>query len=148
MISRYLEAFQKLQESDGVEFIGDLLVVEKLPAPQARSVGGLLVQDSSHARSAFAEETRPHLALVVAVGQGYYGDDDKEIALNTKPGDIVLVPPQSIKYFSAFGALANYQPDTIGITRDGEVQMRFRGAEAYQQAFDILNKYAKDTASV
>lgn len=147
MTSRYLEAFQKLQASNNVEFIGDLLVVEKLSIPQARSVGDLLVQDSDHARSAFSEATRPHLALVVAVGEGYYSDD-KDVALNTKPGDIVLVPPQSIKYFSAFGALANYQPDTLGITRDGEVQMRFRGAEAYEQAFDILNKYAKDTTSV
>lgn len=140
MESKYLKAFEELSKTQAVELIGDLLVVERLPEPEARDLGGIIVQDGDHVRAMFGSESRPHLALVVATGKGYYSDAGS-VELNTKPGDIVVIGNASVKYFSSFGLLDNYAPDSLGITRDSDVQIRFRGKDGYKQAFDILNQY-------
>lgn len=139
MNSRYLNKIQAMvRDNDSLELIGDLLIVEKLPEPEARKVGGLYMQGSSHARSEMGLDTRPNMVLVVAVGKGYY-DEDKNIDLNVKPGDVILVPHASVKWFSSFGDMLGYDPDTLGLTREVEIQMRFKGIEAYEEAFKKLN---------
>lgn len=143
MRSRYLDRFQAVQNHDSLEMIGDLLVVEKLKEPE-KKVGSLYVPEIKHVRSSMGADTQPCFLIVVAVGKGYYDDATKtEIPLNVKPGDIIMVGNASVKYFSTFGDLQDYEPDSLGITRESEIQMRFRGEDGYSAIFDILNSYGR-----
>lgn len=144
--SRYQEAFERLKDNteEAYELIGDCLLVEQLKEPE-RKIGSFIMVDAQGKQKGSLSQDRPHFVQVLAVGKGYYDDDTKEdVPLNVKPGDIVLVGPLSVKYFSFFGDMQKYEPDSIGITREAEVQMRFRGKEGYAKAFEILNQSLKD----
>jgi co-chaperonin GroES (HSP10) len=143
--SRYLEQFKQLKATgnDYYELIGDVLIVEKLAEEERKTASGLVLATGSKQVNAL-ENTKAIFCLVLAVGKGFYDEvSGKEVDLNVQPGDIILIGETSAKYFSFFGSLQNYEPHTIGITREAEVQLRFRGAEGYEKAFKLLNQFAK-----
>jgi hypothetical protein len=45
----------------------------------------------------------------------------------------------SVKWFS-FMDIDNYEPYSVGLTREGEMQFRFKGAQAYEDYFKAINK--------
>lgn len=143
-MSTYLKAFKELAESGAMnyELMGDNLIVEKIKEEE-RKVGGLFIASVSSHRNTL-ETDKPHFVRVLAVGKGFYNDETKEpIDLDVKPGDIILVGPVSVKYFSYFGGLNNYEPDSIGITKDAEILLKFKGEEGYNETFNILNRLTK-----
>lgn len=140
MTSRYSERFESLKKEGHSSFVlvGNTLLVEKIKAPE-RKVGSLFVPTDVKQRGSFDQDIAVFVR-VLAVGEGYYDDVTKEdLPLDVQVGDIILVGQLSVKYFSFFGELQNYEPDTIGITRESEIQLRFRGEEGYKEAFRILN---------
>lgn len=129
------------EASEAYTLTGDVMLVERIKAPE-RKVGSIIMAEVKNQRTALGDG--PHFVTVLAVGPGYYDDETKApIALEAEPGDIILVGPASVKYFSFFGDLTNYEPDAIGITRATEIQMRFRGKEGYEKVFSILNGKVK-----
>jgi len=91
------------------------------------------------------EANRPVMCRVVAVGEGYY-DDDKDVPLDSKVGDVVLVGQLSVNWFSVFGPIVCDAKTQLGITREAEIKMMVRGEENYKKMGTILRDavYATD----
>lgn len=145
--SRYVNAFGKLAEQapSSYQLIGDCILVERIKEPEKKTASGIIYGiDTGNRQLGTIAADRPHWVRVLAVGEGYYDDTTKEsVPLNVNPGDIVLVSGISVKYFSTFGELNGCKPDEIGITRESEIQLRFKGSEGYAEAFRCLNQFVE-----
>lgn len=141
MESKYLNRFTKLVRDgkDLVQLRGDRVLVEVLPKEELKSAGGLYMATSDSHRTD-TKENQATLALVLMTGEGYYdestGDD---LPLGVKPGDVVLLADMGLKRYTTFPGLTEYTANTIALTRDSEIHMIFRGAEAYEKAKGLLN---------
>lgn len=141
MKSLYLERFQKLPKMPAT-LRGNLILVEKIPEPEKKTKAGIILpSDNSHRQLNSIGADAPNFCIVLQVGEGYVSDEGTLVpdSMETKPGDIVLLPKLSIKYFSQFADLDDYKPDTIGIAKETEVQMLFRGEGEYLEYFNQLN---------
>ena len=138
--SKYINRFTNAGEmKESVELIGDCLLVEKIKDEELTTKSGLIIATSSRQIGTFAEN-KPVWVRVLMVGEGYYDSEtDTSIPLNAKPGDIALVGQVSTKWFSVFGELKNYEPETIGLTRESEIQLRFKGEDGFKTTFERLN---------
>jgi co-chaperonin GroES (HSP10) len=142
--SLYLKRFQNLDDTRSIHFLlkGNLILVEKLPEPEKRTKGGIILpSDNSHRQLNSIGADAPNFCVVLQVGEGYYNDNGVliEDSMDVKVGDIVLLPKLSIKYFSIFADLEDYKPDTIGIAKETEIQMIFNQVEGYYEYFRQLN---------
>jgi len=140
--SRYLRAFQNLKETgnDTFQLIGDCLLVERIAEAEVKTKSGLVIATpSDHIRNSY-NENKPLFARVILVGEGFYDSETgQDTPLDVGVGDIILVGQLSVQWFSTFGELDGYEHNTIGITRESEIKMRFKGEEGKQRAFQILS---------
>jgi hypothetical protein len=146
--SRYISAFHGLDSEvkDDLELIADAILVEFIPDPEVKTKSGLLLQTKEASNDNWRNSTaadKPVLVRALKVGKGYYDNDtDETIPLNCSPGDILLVGRQSTKWFSHFAGITDYSPNTIGLTRESEIQARFVGGDkAYEKVSATLNKH-------
>lgn len=140
MQSKYLARFEKLaaEGQSLYELVGDALLVERITGEQ-KTASGLVLAEDPRMRGGL-QAGKSQFVIVVAVGKGWYNEENGEtVALDVQPGDIILIGEASVKYFSLFGSLDKYETDTLGITREGEIQLRFKGQEAYATSFTLLN---------
>lgn len=145
--SEHLEAFQalSLKARDSYELIGDCLIVEHLPEPEKKTASGIILDTERHNNNNQTNSVamnKPVWVRVLAVGEGYYDDETGEsVELSVKPGDIVMVGTMSVKWFSIFGDILvdSKGVSQIGLTRESEIQIRFKGEDGYKQAFNVLN---------
>lgn len=135
--SKYLERFKRLPP-DVFVLIGDLVLVERVPFEERKSAGGLILNagQGEKARSTVKADL-PHFVHVLAVGKGYYDEEKGDVPLDVKQGDIVLVAPESVRWFSDL-EIPDYQQYEIGLIREQEVNLRFAGKEAFDKAFGYL----------
>jgi co-chaperonin GroES (HSP10) len=151
--SKYLEAFEKLKTkfTDKFHLTGDCLLVESLPNLEAskeviRADGtkvSLFMTAGDTKKIDGLELNKPTFARVIACGEGFYKDQDGdmvEVPLEVKPGDVVLISPMSVKWFSILGGIVFTKEQAIGITRESEVQMHFKGEETYDHFFHNLHQ--------
>lgn len=140
----WLKKFEELaaNAAETHTLVGDVLIVQAIKLPEQKTASGILIGVKAGRQTGGLADGRAHFAKVLAVGKGYFdeADSDKPIPLDTKPGDIVLLSELSVKWLSSFGDLNGYEPDTIGLARESDVQLRFNGAEGWSSAFGILNK--------
>lgn len=148
--SKYLKAFSQTNPAD-IEIIGDILLIELIPDTEMTTKSGIILSaglDKNQINGLSAD--KPQFARVLMAGAGYYDDSAsdsiKEVPLDTKPGDIVLVGRTSIKPFSVFGGLISNGQAQVGLCREGDVQIRFRGDDAYNRFFGALNRAAESEA--
>lgn len=141
--SPYPKAFEKLAECrEAFELIGDCILVEEIEDDEFRTQGGLIIASGTKQING-VEADKPTFARVLWVGEGYYDDDSgKSIPLNVEPGDVILVGRHSIKRFSVFGSIL-YSGTRIGLTRESEIQLRFKGEAGYDRFFGTLNSAIK-----
>lgn len=156
--SLYLEKFKKLanEQSDAFTLIGDFILVERIPDEEIKRKSGLIIPDMTK-RTALNTLTgdKPNWVRVLLVGPGYYSQDTDEngnitertVPLDVKPGDIALVSQVSVRYFSTF-AIDGYEADTIGLTKESEIQLRFHGEDGYNRVFNCLNGSGEARAEV
>jgi co-chaperonin GroES (HSP10) len=150
--SRYRTQFDRLATLDPkpYELTADYLLVERIPDEELKTKSGLILASVQTNALNTLTADKPQWARVLACGEGYYSleedaegnEVEKTTPLNAKPGDIVLVSKLSVKYFSLFGELDGYEPDSIGLTKESEIQLRFKGEEGYREAFASLNGIA------
>lgn len=138
--SKYLEAFKLANGLDKVELIGDAILVEKIPPEEKKTKSGLIVTTHlDHKQTSTLGQDLPTFVHVIAVGKGYYDPETKEdVPLSIQPGDIILVGQLSVKWFS-FMDIDGYEPYSVGLTREAEMQFRFKGAQAYSDYFKAIN---------
>jgi co-chaperonin GroES (HSP10) len=139
MQSKYLAQFQRLVEkgSDTFTLNGDRILVEVLPKEELK-IGSIIMAPNKDHRNQ-TEESRACLVLVLLIGEGYVDDDGKDIPLMYKPGEILLVPEPSIRFFSQFPGLPNYTSNAIGLMREGDAHMSWDNFEQYELYKKALN---------
>jgi len=144
--SKYLPAFEaaKAEVDESGILTGDLLMVEKIDQPEIKSTGGIILSASvDHRQTNSIGANMPHFVRVLAVGKGFYNEETGEdVPVEVKPGDIILVGEQSVKWM-AHWPLLNYTPFQIGLTREAEIQIKFKGEEGFNKLFDALNRTLK-----
>lgn len=140
--SKYLNRFQNMSAryKEDYQLIGDCILVEKIPQEERKTQAGIIVRAGMNERAKDTMSTDvPSFYYVLAVGEGYYKEDTQEsVPLNVKPGDIILVGNHSVRLFSDLD-IQDYQSYDIGITRETEATLIFRGQEAYSRVFGALN---------
>lgn len=144
-MSKYLKALEHAasEGKSNYQLVGDCLIVEVLKDEEFKTKSGLILASGTKAQINGIDANKPLWARVLMVGEGYYDTDEDgnqtEVPLETKPGDVILIGKQSIEYFSVFGRLPNYGDTQLGLVRDGEVRMRFRGQEGFDKFFELAN---------
>jgi hypothetical protein len=159
MKSKYLKAFQQTAESQRPDYqlIGDFLLVELIPDDEFKTKSGIILQtDLSKSQTNGIHTDKPTFVRVLMTGEGYFDDSDKmddedasegprTIPLESQPGDIALVGRTSIKFFSVFGKLVSYGETQLGLCRESDIQMRFKGQEGFDRFFGALNQATEAT---
>ena len=138
--SKYLPAFEKMAAEGKEAFVlnSEFILVEEIAMGEVKSQGGIIMTTDKKMPDGFGQN-KPTLATVLMVGAGYYDDETGEsIPLDVKPGDIVLVGGQSIKWLSYLGPVISVEGARVGISTAGEIQLKFNGAEGYQKVYSIL----------
>lgn len=139
--TNYLDRFKRLSDFPGFEIMGDTIVVEQLAEDEIKTSSGLVIATPDNHKTKNMSEKKSLFVRVLAVGKGYYDEDnDVDVPLDTRPGDICMVGQTSVLYFSVFGDLQDYEPEKIGITKENQIQMRFRGEGVYDAVFEALNR--------
>jgi co-chaperonin GroES (HSP10) len=144
--SKYLEAFVAAgQEGKNLfQLVGDCLLVELIKDEEFKTKSGIILQtELSKNQNNGLYADKPTFVRVLLVGNGYFDTDEdgkiKDVPLESKAGDIVLVGRTSIKQFSVFGKLVSYGETQIGLVREADVQLRFNGQEGFDRFFEIIN---------
>lgn len=138
MQSKWLERFKHLSFNEPhrgcMRVYGDTLIVEKLPPQEVATKSGIIIADASTHKKTMADGVMS-LAVVLMVGEGTYDEDGVEQELTTQVGDVIVVNPLAVEWWSHL-PLAGYEPDTIGYIREGQVRITFPD---YNKAFEVLN---------
>lgn len=138
MESKYLNQFKQITS---LRLRGNRILVEILPKLEIKTAGGLIMAASLSDHRSTLEANRAVLAYVLAVGEGYYHDETEEtVALDVKPGNIILVSGYGLRAFSDFPGVIGYKQDDICMIRDSDINAVWENSEAYAQ-------YAKELAS-
>lgn len=147
--SRYLEAFKTLKKEakEAYQLMGDALIVEEMEeANEVKTKSGIVIQGSSRNADGF-EQNKPTFVRVLDIGAGYFDEEGKDIPLEVQPGDIILVGALSVKWLSTFGSVVSLgKGERIGITREAEIQLRFKGQHGYDEVFRILGAASEPRA--
>ena len=142
--SKYLSRFADTFDLKGTYNLkGNRLLVERILDPERTTKSGIILDTGDNTSSQFNTigSDKPLFFIVLDIGEGYT-DDDGNISqkdMDVSIGDIIMLPKLSVKYFSIFGDLVNYVPDTIGIARESDIEIRFSGIEGYEAYFKTLN---------
>jgi co-chaperonin GroES (HSP10) len=138
--SKYLNRFKKLRECGTGEYtlIGNRLLVEVLPKEELKSAGGLVIATTLNQKSD-TTANQATLAIVLLVGEGYYDEDGNDAPMPFEVGNIVLVSDMGLKKYTSFPGMAAYTENSIALTRDSEVHLKFPSVEAYEKVKELLN---------
>jgi co-chaperonin GroES (HSP10) len=140
-LSKYLSAFKAMKEqlSPQYELIGDCILVEELPKEEVKTKSGLILESGGARKVDGLDMNKPLFVRVLAVGEGYYDETTgNEIPLNVQVGDIILVGRIGVNFFSTFCGLVSETGNQIGLSRESEIRMRFKGEEGYQAVQQLL----------
>lgn len=145
--SKYLEAFQAEGLSDLVELYGDAILVEIPKDEPIKTSSGIYIATTEKVGLDSLSKDKPYFVHVIAVGKGYYDEETHEdVPLNVQPGDIILIGANSAKRFSHM-EVNGYEAYSIGLTRESEIQLRFKGLDAYNRYFELINSTIKSKVS-
>lgn len=135
-----IEYLASFKEAAGTfKLYGSKILVERLDTGEVKTKGGLIIADSDKVRSDLRTQ-KPHVAVVLAVGEGYYDAESKTyLPLEVKPGNIVIISNVGAQYYSLLPGLSNYTSNKVGISTEGDVQMIFEDMERFQEYAKIIN---------
>lgn len=144
--SRYLPFFKEHGPSlkESMKLTGDILLVERMKFPESKTASGIILASSiSHANTVNGiGADKPGFYRVLHIGEGYT-DNGADVPLEVEPGDVVLLGAVSVKLFSLFPLLEAYEPDSIGIARETDIQIRFHGEDKFLKFLGDFNSAVK-----
>ncbi len=147
-VSKYLPFFiqNRTQLAETLELVGDLLLVERIKFPE-KKVGSLFIPDSRKIQSGGFTSEIPEFYRVLLVGKGYYDvESGKPQELDINQGDIIYTSAGSVKLWSSMPLLETSDTDVIGITRHGDIHLRWKTEEAFMAFLNDFNKSVKTNA--
>jgi hypothetical protein len=130
---------------------GDVLLVEKVTgqeySKEVKRADGTSVKlhlsGGAEKKIDGLDMNLPMFVRALAVGPGFYDPSDsdlKPVNCEVEVGDIVLIGRMSVNWFSVFGSLVSTSQAELGLTRESEVRMRFKGQAVYDKFFLALNE--------
>lgn len=131
------------EAAEAVEIVGDVLIVQRLPKPEIKTQGGLVLSAGQQRQVTAFNSNQPEFVKVLAVGKGYYNEDTgADVPLDIKPGYVIEVGKNSVNWFSSFGAIIdNLEAGVgVGLTRDAEARIRFKSEESYNKFMEHFLK--------
>lgn len=134
--SRYINYFVENREAfaEQFELVGDVVLVERIKFPEPKTASGLIIASMQGKQIDALTADPPVFYRVLLPGAGFYNDETGEDApLNCQMGDIVLAAQGGVRMFPTLPLVPNYDPATIGVTRDSEILWRFKGQEAFEK---------------
>lgn len=146
----FLPVFEHLnaQNNGDMIVIGDTLLVEPVQQAPAtkdvetadgKKVSIILETKLTNRQVGSVEDDRPLFVRVLACGSGYYDDETgKDLPLETQPGDIILMGKLSVRWLSTFGPLLREGDRQIGICRESDSILRFKGQAGFDRVNQIL----------
>lgn len=146
----FLSVFQKLAEQNkgDMTIVGDTLLVEPLQTGPAtkeiktdsgKKVSLILETELTNRQIGSIQDDRPLYVRVLAVGAGYYDEaSGKDVPLDVQVGDVLLMGKLSVRWLSTFGPLLREGDKQIGICRESDKILQFRGQEGYDRVNSIL----------
>lgn len=134
--SRYLDAFKTLVAEFGDRFVifGDEHFVEEVPKEDIRTAGGIHLPsnvDGFGRNHDGLEVNRAIFCRVVASGPGHVDDAGKTWDTTLRPGDVILVSPNSVLWFQTFLNNVSTMDRKIGVVREKFAHSAWRGDETY-----------------
>lgn len=128
--SQYLAQFE--QNAKYFKLQGNKILIERIELGEVRTAGGLIIAESPNLRQDLKLQ-KPHLAVVLAVGTGYYDAETRSYEpLEVKPGNVVILNANGVQYYSLLPGLANYTANKVGLTTEGDVQLVFDSIEVFE----------------
>jgi co-chaperonin GroES (HSP10) len=149
-MSKYLKAFQaiKTEAGDKYHLIGECLIVEEIGQVEVKTASGIVLSSGGTRKVDGLDMNKPLFVRVLAVGEGFYDDETGEsLPLETQVGDIILIGRMSVQFFSTFGPLISEGTNQIGLTRESEIRMRFKGEEGWDKVCGILEGHKVNNVS-
>lgn len=154
--SKYIGAFQSLKElhSEKYYLTGDTLLVEKVQNEELShdvrdhtgTVKKIFLSGGDAKKIDGLDMNLPMFVRVLAVGPGFFTPGEDTVPVEVEPGDIILIGRMSVNWFSVFGSLVSTSQSEIGITRENEIKLRFKGQDAYDACFNHLNTFLAPNA--
>lgn len=129
MESKFNKAFERARPH--FKLFGNKMLVERLNSGEVKTKGGIILTESSNIRSDLKSH-KPLICLVLAVGDGYVGDDGELVPLDIKPGNIVMLNSLGVSFFSVLPGSSSYSDMAIGLTSETDVQLIFENLEEYE----------------
>lgn len=134
---RYLEQFKKL-EGTKYKLAGGRMLVEILPKKEMKTTGGLIMAAPIQHKGT-ADTQRAVVGVVVMVGEGYVNDDQQDVPMETKVGNVVVLNEFGLKYYSEFPGVSSYTENKLALTAESEIQMKFDSLDDLAEFERLLN---------
>lgn len=142
--SKYLEQFKRLSESPACPGLyGDRLLIEVLKKEELKTESGLILETNAEYHSE-TESNRETMGVVLMVGEGAYDPDaGVEVELDYKVGNVVLVSPYALTFYTKFpGLVGSFELNTVALVRHTGVHMRWESFLHYEEYKKVLNQSA------
>lgn len=137
MQSKYLSQFDRVKNDYKLQ--GNRLLVEQLPKEEIKSAGGLILAATQSDHRSTLDQNRACLAIVLAVGKGYYSEETGEdVAIGIEVGNIVLISTYGLRSYSTFPGVVDYVHDTVALIRDSDVTQVWTSFEDYNAFKGLL----------
>ena len=136
-MTKYLEQFKKL-EGTKYKLAGGRMLVEILPKKEMKTTGGLIMAAPVQHKGT-ADTQRAVVGVVVMVGEGYVNDDQQDVPMETKVGNVVVLNEFGLKYYSEFPGVSSYTENKLALTAESEIQMKFDSLDDLAEFERLLN---------
>lgn len=136
-MTKYLEQFKKL-EGTKYKLAGGRMLVEILPKKEMKTTGGLIMAAPVQHKGT-ADTQRAVVGVVVMVGEGYVNDDQQDVPMETKLGNVVVLNEFGLKYYSEFPGVSSYTENKLALTAESEIQMKFDSLDDLAEFERLLN---------
>lgn len=139
-MTKFQKFFSEVMERKLLTIRGATLVCEILDEEELKSKGGIILSaPKDHARGG-VEENRLKVARVVAVGEGYIGEDGQPIPCDTQVGAIVVIPKYSAQTVSVFPGLSDVTNDKLVMLKEESILAMYETEGKYLEAKSIQLK--------
>lgn len=135
--SEYINKFK--EAAPYFQLTGNKLLIERIEVGEIKTKSGLIIGATDQVRADLRIQ-KPHVGIVVAVGEGYYDSEtNTTIPCDIKVGNVVQLNSLGVQYLSVLPGIAGYAGQKIGITTEADVQSKFASIEDYQKYTEIFN---------
>jgi len=145
--SMYLKRFNKLRAGNPKgQLTGELVLLELIKLDEEdrgerKTAGGIIVANSSHARSNY-NMLRMELGIVLELGSGFYDPDTgKDIPLDLEVGNVVWVQPASLGLFTTVpGIKEAIMEMNLALTTYSQIKKIWPDIAGYYKDRELLNE--------